>query len=199
MSEIYIIDHSTTTEEAKGHTGGRYGKGGDILYRWGNPKVYKRGNRSDQTLFEQHDSAWIEEGFSGDGNITIFNNGTSRPGGYSSVEEITPPIDENGNYIIEKGSAFGPVKATWTYTASMKSSFYADHISGAQRLPNGNTFICLGPQGTFFEVTPEGKTVWKYVNPFLGSVRGSGKGGSPVDVFRAYRYSKDYPGIKGNL
>ena len=196
MSEIYIIDHSTTTEEAKGHTGGRYGKGGDILYRWGNPRVYQRGNRADRTLFEQHDPVWIEKGYPGEGNITIFNNGTSRSGGYSSIEEITPPIDENGNYIIEEGSAFGPVKSTWTYTASIKSSFYADHISGSQRLPNGNTLICSGPKGTFFEVTPEGKTVWKYVNPFLGTIRGGGKGASPVDVFRAYRYAMDYPGIK---
>jgi len=201
MSEIYIIDHSTTTEEAKGHTGGRYGKGGDFLYRWGNPRVYQRGSRKDQTLFEQHDPVWIEEGSPGEGNITIFNNGTSRLGRYSSIEEITPPIDEDGNYKIDPGLAFGPIESTWRYTAPIKSSFYADHISGSQRLPNGNTLICSGPNGTFFEVTPAGKTVWKYVNPYAGSTRSKGpkKGASSVEVFRAYRYATDYPGIKGDI
>ena len=38
-------------------------------------------------------------------------------------------------------------------------------ISGRQRLPNGNTLICSGANGTLFEVTPEKEIVWKYVNP----------------------------------
>jgi hypothetical protein len=38
-SEVWIIDHSTTTAQAKGHTGGKYGKGGDLLYRYGNPET----------------------------------------------------------------------------------------------------------------------------------------------------------------
>ena len=38
FNEIWIIDHSTTTEQAAGHSGGRWKKGGDLLYRWGNPR-----------------------------------------------------------------------------------------------------------------------------------------------------------------
>ena len=37
FSELWIIDHSTKPTESASHKGGRYDKGGDILYRWGNP------------------------------------------------------------------------------------------------------------------------------------------------------------------
>jgi hypothetical protein len=158
-SEVWVIDHSTTTAEAAGHTGGNSGKGGDLLYRWGNPQTYDRGTSSNRKLYEQHDSAWIDEGFPGEGNILIFNNGVGRH--YSTVDEITPPVDENGEYAITAGSAYGPTTQTWIY--SPQPSFYASHLSGADRLPSGNTLICNGESsGKLFEVTPEGATVWQY-------------------------------------
>ena len=48
-------------------------------------------------------------------------------------------------------------------------SFYSSHISGCQRLPNGNTSIMSGNQGLMFEVTPTGEVVWQYTDP--GSCR----------------------------
>src|SRR5205823_7110527 len=54
FSEVWIIDHSTTTAEAAGHSGGRRGKGGGLLYRWGNPRAYRAGSNTDQQLFGQH-------------------------------------------------------------------------------------------------------------------------------------------------
>ena len=165
--EIWIIDHSTTTEEAKGHTGGRWGKGGDILYRWGNPRAYRNGTSLDQRLFFQHNIQWIPKGLSGEGHLLVFNNGGGRkPEEYSSVDEFVPPTDKDGNYIRPKRGPFGPAKPLWSYTAPNKKDFYSWFISGAQRLPNGNTLINAGAVGVVFEVTPEKETVWKFSNPF---------------------------------
>ncbi|KYK31299.1 MAG: hypothetical protein AYK22_08040 [Thermoplasmatales archaeon SG8-52-3] len=183
--EIWIIDHSTTTEEAAGHSGGNSGKGGDILYRWGNPIAYDAGSKTDQKFFEQHDATWIESDCPGEGNILVFNNGVSRPEGkYSSIDEIIPPVDSNGNYYLEPEKAYGPEEQFWIYTAENLTDFYSHYASGAQRLLNGNTIICDAPAGRFFEVTPEKETVWDYVNPY------------PIDyinhVFKIqYLYPKD--------
>ncbi len=152
FNEIWVIDHSTTTEEAAGHTGGNSGKGGDILYRWGNPIAYRAGTINDRKLFGQHDARWIEPGCPGEGNILVFNNGLGRPGIlYSSVDEIVPPVDGNGSYYLEPGSAYGPEEQIWIYTAENPTDFYSYMISGSQRIANGNTVICDGKLGLFFE------------------------------------------------
>jgi hypothetical protein len=169
FSEFWIIDHSTTTAEAAGHKGGRSGKGGDLLYRWGNPRLYRAGTKADQTLFAQHNANWIRPGLKGAGHMLVFNNGARRPdGSYSSVDEIELPVDEHGHYSLEPGKAFGPKNAIWSYSAPKKTDFFATFISGTHRLPNGNTMICSGPNGTLFEVTPNKEIVWKYINPVKG-------------------------------
>ena len=79
--------------------------------------------------------------------------------------------------------------------------FYSLNISGAQRLPNGNTLICLGRRGLLFEVTPDHTIVWEYQSP----VRiGTGPIEQELDIFnipttlfRAYRYGADYPAFEG--
>jgi len=202
FNEIWIIDHSTTKAEAAGHIGGKYGKGGDLLYRWGNPQAYKKGNASQQKLSGQHDAQWIETGLPDEGRLLIFNNGTNRR--YSSVDEIIQPVDANGNYTRTAGSAFGPEAATWSYTATTPTDFYATNISGAHRLPNGNTLICDGPHGIFFEVTAAKEVVWKYINPVVASgplTQGTpipaGQQGQENNVFRAYRYAPNYAGLTG--
>jgi hypothetical protein len=189
FNEIWVIDHSTTSQEAAGHTGGNSGKGGDILYRWGNPRAYGMGTQRDQKFFGQHDAQWVDWGCPGQGNILVFNNGAQRPTGrYSSVDEIIPPVNNQGIYIHVSGVPFLPKEQVWIYVADNPPDFFSGHISGTQRLPNGNTLICSGADGVFFEVTPDKDVVWKYVNLLP----------NPFDnhVFTIRRYSPDYPGLK---
>ncbi len=187
FSEFWVIDHSTTTADAASHKGGRSGKGGDLLYRWGNPRAYRNGSKMEQRLFNQHNAHWIPPGLAGEGHMLVFNNGSGRPGGdSSSVDEIVLPVDSQGQYTRNRRGPYGPAQAVWTYSAPKKSDFYSFFISGAQRLPNGNTLICSGFNGTVFEVTPDKEVVWKYANPVMGNPGGPGGPGSPaggVDLF----------------
>ena len=180
FSEFWIIDHSTTTAEAASHAGGRGGKGGDLLYRWGNPRAYRAGKKEDQRLFAQHNAHWIGKGLPGEGHVLVFNNGGNRPdGSYSSVDELVLPVDSQGRYAHQPGAAYGPEQAVWSYTAPKKTDFYSFFISGAQRLPSGNTLICSGATGTVFEVTPDKEIVWKYINPAKGGMGSPGGFASP--------------------
>ena len=206
FGEIWVIDHSTTTDEAAGHQGGTSNMGGDILYRWGNPAAYRAGTPKMQRFYGQHDAQWIAPGLSGEGHILVFNNGMERPGpaSFSTVDEIVPPVDADGVYQRPLDKAFGPKEPVWIYKASPPTDFYSMHISGAQRLPNGNTLICSGANGTFFEVTPDKQVVWRYVNPvtdegpLAADVAIPRKGDhSKNEVFKVRRYSGDYPGLAG--
>jgi hypothetical protein len=182
----------------------------------------------------------------GEGNLLVFNNGRGRSDGhYSSVDEMEPPVDRKGRYKYKAGKPFEPDEPAWTYSALSfrrnsllasetnpnEADFFSTHISGAQRLPNGNTLICSGEDGDIFEVTQEKEVVWRYVNPEIGQMRppGGGPSGPPgmmkspnmnrpaidrrgrpgprgmggrpgmhgYQVFRAYRYAPDYPGLSG--
>jgi len=145
---------------------------GDFKWRWGPGQ-----------LAHQHDPNMLKNG-----NILVFDNGTHRPDSpiipygminFSRVVEVDPKTNE----------------VVWEFRDEQLLSFHACFISGAQRLPNANTLICEGPLGRFFEVTAEKELVWEYVSPFYFTMK-------PVlgwsnAVFRAYRYSPDYPGLKG--
>ncbi|HEX4996823.1 MAG TPA: aryl-sulfate sulfotransferase [Terriglobia bacterium] len=181
FSEVFIVDHSTTTKEAAGHTGGRSGKGGDILYRWGNPQTYRRGAAEDQRSFGQHNVQWIARGLPGAGHLLLFNNGDTRPGQkYSTVDEVVLPGNAKGEYTLEPGKKYGPDQPVWTYMAPNPTDFYSSYISGTQRLPNGNTLICAGAIGMVFEVTPDKQVVWQYNFPSFGQPGGfGGPGGGP--------------------
>lgn len=204
LGEVWILDHGTTTEEARTSSGGKRGRGGEILYRWGNPSSYGRSPSSEQRLGYQHDARWVPEGFPGAGRITIFNNNVGGSGEWSAIEEIELPLLPSGLYALASGAAFAPREPAWRYEAEPRESFFAPFISGAHRTANGNTLICSGTQGRLFEVTPAGEIVWEFWNPYAGSVRlkdGSlpqpGLDKDPHAVFRATRIPPDHPALRG--
>ena len=172
--EIYIIDHSTTTEEAAGHAGGNSGKGGDYLYRWGNPQAYGRGTNSDHLLDSQHGVNWIPDGYPGAGNLILFNNNYTNN---SAVFEIETPINDDGNYTISEGLPFGPEEPVWLHTGNFQTQMQG----GAFRLPNGNTIITDCDDATIFEVTLDNEVVWSHDHS-----------GGQVFIARAQKYPMDY-------
>ncbi|MCP4507928.1 MAG: hypothetical protein GY826_16250, partial [Fuerstiella sp.] len=224
LSEFWIIDHSTTTEEARGHTGGKRGHGGDLLYRWGNPQNYRQGTVDDRTLFNQHDAHWIPNGLPGAGNVLLFNNGLSdSEQDFSSADEIRLPLQDDGTYRRKPQTPFGPAEVEWTY--EHPGELFSPRISGAQRLPNGNTLICSGTQYLLLEVTRDAEIVWMYRNPkrFRNPPRSEGRrkkattpapadlpkaeldamrvpGGVPLEdggtMFRAIKYPPGYPAFR---
>jgi hypothetical protein len=200
LSEIWILDHSTTTAEAGAHTGGVHNKGGDLLYRWGNPQVYNRGTSANEVFYTQHNPTWIPAGYPYAGSIIIFNNGLKRPGGSaSSVDIFTPPVDSNGNYPITAGQPYGPATEAWTYEASPANSFFSTVMGSAQMLTDGNIVVCEATAGNFFELDSGKNVLWRYINPVnadtilpQGSVAGNNQ------VFRCTQYASSYSAFTGD-
>ena len=136
----------------------------------------------------------------GAGNILIFNNQNIGADGlrYSSVLEIKPPLRTDGSYDWEQ-----EVEIVWLYAAD---GFYSRHLSGAQRLPNGNTLITEGHHGRLIEVSADGEVVWEFVNP--APRRGFIKQGDLPNprgirfrernsLFRVRKYPPDHPAFAG--
>ena len=197
FSELWVIDHGTTTDEAKGAAG-------DLKFRYGNPAAYGDDETERQLLF-QHDAEWIEPGLRGEGNILVFSNGDPDERDFSSVEEVVPELGPNGEYVRDEanGGFSANIKRVYPKSEADDEGEFAAIVSGAQRLPNGNTLIGYGPQGRVIEVTPKGKIVWDFENPYSAlrpfSPRNSGAG-LPIDpnwFFQVSKYAPDFPGFAG--
>lgn len=212
--EFYIIDHSTTSQEAAGHTGGNSGMGGDILYRWGNPLAYDQGTSNDTQLFGAHDVHWIADSLEGPNKLLVFNNGWQRPGAspypWSNVIKLDLPWnDQTNKYDYTQGTAYEPQAPYWEYldtvnTLSHGTKFFSGYISGAQALYNGNTLICDGAYGRFVEIDTAQEIVWEYYSPIVQTgILNQGDSLQPFalgthnPVFRALKYHKDFVGFTG--
>ncbi len=164
-SEVWVIDHSTTTEEAAGSNGGNFNKGGDLVYRFGNPEAYQ--NPAGTRLFNNNHYPNLLTG-EDSGKMLIFSNGISQ----STVYELELPA----TYDLVQGIDNEPV-VSWSFT---DPDLYSPKVSGAVPLPNGNVLITEGDFG-LWEVTRDGKVVWQYQSPGF--------------YWRAYHYDKDSPEI----
>ena len=167
LNEVFIIDHSTTTEEAKSHIGGIYGKGGDFLYRWGNPINYNRGDFGDQKLHAPHAVNWINSDYPGGGNILLFDN--EYDVSISAIIEFQPPILSNGLYSLDANEPFEPNEYTWI---NHSSNYYSLSHSGAFRMPNGNTLITIFGVPPLYEINiieidENGSLQWEYLGSFI--------------------------------
>ena len=128
-------------------------------------------------ISHQHNPTYLDNG-----HVLIFDNGPHHVGAsFSRIVEVDPSNNE----------------LAWEYTGDPPISFYSYHISGAERLPNGNTLISEGAPGRIFEVTYNKEIVWEYINPFRSNGGGGGGGGNAANsVFRAHRYGPDHPGLR---
>lgn len=175
LSEVFIIDHSTTTAEAAGHTGGNAGKGGDFLYRWGNPDNY--GASGTQVIpAAVHDVRWVKTGRPNAGYLQIFNNEGANNGG-STVDAFNPPL--NGfNYDLTAGQAYAPS----TYDLRHDCIEDSDGQSASDRMSNGNIFVCPADE-YMYEVDDQDNVVWQYA----------------AGPKKAFRYECDHPGLTALL
>ena len=201
LSELFIIDHSTTTEEASGDIGGTYGKGGDFLYRWGNPVAYRQGNEDNRTLFGQHFPHIIKPGLKDEGKIILFNNGTDREPAFSEVMIFSAPTTSPGIFTYEPDSSYGPEAAEFTYSSNEDNNFTSGILSGAIRLPNENLLICDGNSGRLFEITATNDIVWNYIIPMNNTTGEISSQGDVLEsgnsTFKGIKYSTDYEGFTG--
>jgi len=210
--EIYIIDHSTTIEEAASSTGGNYGFGGDFLYRWGNPLNY--GVEAEQKLLGQHNPRWIpidNERFGG--MISIFNNRhkellsgnieltppiLSSPFNKSTVVIINPNPEGDGIYDMDENQ-FLPL--TYEYVLPSEGikgdDFYSGYMSGAQVQGNGNIVTCEAIIGRFTEFDTDGNVVWQYKCPVENSETVPQGVESNGGSYKVEKYTTDYAGLAG--
>jgi hypothetical protein len=160
-------------EKATGKLQWRYG--GCIEGEWGR-------------LGAQHDFYMIQEGLPGEGHVMIFDNGMNLPCVRASHQywgmdhSRVLEIDPRRKKVVWK---YDHTEDDWDFPIQPKWKFNSPYISGAQRLPNGNTLICEGGTGRLFEVTERKEIVWEFINPDRKA------------IFRAYRYGPNFQGFKG--
>ncbi|WP_224485523.1 aryl-sulfate sulfotransferase [Robertkochia aurantiaca] len=167
FSEVWVIDHSTTTAEAAGSEGGNYGVGGDLVYRFGNPSAYDNA-QGERRFFNVHTPVFVE----GTDNMLVYVNGNVEGSRQSKVLELSLPATLG----LVPGTDNEPA-VVWEYS---HPDMYSPKVSSAYRLPDGNTLITIGTFGVW-EVNPEKEIVWQFKDEGF--------------FWRAYHVERDSPAI----
>jgi hypothetical protein len=162
------------------------GRDGSIVWRLGPDFSASPELRKIRQIIGQHHAHFIPKGLPGAGNLLVFDNGGSSGYGFAG------PIAPDGVGAFARATSrvleINPVTLELVWSYVQPAQFYSSNISGAQRLPNGNTLVTEGAPGRMFEVTREGTLVWEYMSPFFGTA-----GPRPTNaVYRAYRVPYDW-------
>jgi hypothetical protein len=168
FSEVWVIDHSTTPDQATGNTGGNYNKGGDLVFRFGNPAAYN--NVGDRMFFHNHHPNLV----AGSNSMLVFSNGLLNADPHSTVYEVELPEV----FDLQKQTN-NELNVLWSYS---HPDLFSPKVSGAQRLENGNTLITEGDSG-YWEVTGDGEIVWRFESEGF--------------FWRGYHYDQNSPQILG--
>lgn len=201
-NEIWIIDHSTTTAQAASSQGGLSGVGGDLMYRWGNPAVYGKGDIFGKNLGYQHGVHWVRHFIPPThpnyGKINVFNN---RAGAnFSEVHLLSAPWDMYEWKYTRTSGAWGPALPDEVVRHPEKEKLFSDILSNAQFLANGNMQILSGRTGYLFELSASGQVVWEYKVPFKNGnavVQGTPMMPNDNTTFRFIKYPVGYSAFQG--
>lgn len=206
FNEIWIIDHSTTTEEAAGAVGGISGKGGDLLWRWGSPHAYNQGALDEQQLFWNHDAQWIDDfvdtSYLHYGAVAVFNNFINYEveNGQSRGQIITPVYDViDHNYVLED-STFLPSDFSATFSHPEPAKNFSSSGSSIQLVGDGHVIMCAALQGRSFELDETGELVWEYLTPLFNGLQftqGFELETAENVTFQVERYPRDYSAFVG--
>ena len=205
FNEFWIIDRSTTLAEAGGTSGGNSNQGGDLLFRWGNPKAYQAGETSDRQLFSQHDVQWIDENdinpdYDFFGKIALYNNHIAT--GLSLGQILESEFDTTTFSYLKSNGTFLPDNFSAEFSHPDTTRNYSTAASSIQIIGDGSVIMCAGRQGRTFELTPDGQVAWEYITPLkLGNPipQGTNLALSENFTFQSQRYLESYPAFVGKI
>lgn len=164
LDECYMIDRSTTTDEAGGDNGGNYGYGGDLLFRWGNADNYNPDAGLSKKLFKQHDiSMYVQSDESI--SISCFNNLRNVGlGNYSSADLINFGLEIEDLIQGINDLAIQDAEPDWSYNRNDEYELYSSRMSSMQ-LIDDHFLVCSADNGRFIEIDQDKNIQWEYINP----------------------------------